>query len=172
LTDEFNTFADAHWEQVRYEDYLDSVYQHRDDDLIQATEVSHHLPDTKTQQYYEMIGKYDQFSWGWDDALLNGQSLYQLGTVLPAVGSNIPYSSRRLQYEDMRLKANNKFDASDKWLIVVMANHFISAFDALVSAKRHNNNVGGGFGRLKVKADLRSYSAAYDTPYLRLGYAF
>ncbi len=172
LTDEFNAFADKYWAQSRYEYYLNGAYGKSDDDSITASEVSHHLPDTKTQQYYEMIGKYDQFSWGWDDATLNGLPLDQQSPVLPVVTGSIPTSNHRFQYEDMRLAANNKFDAADKWLIVMMANHVISAFDALVSAKRHNNANGTGFGRVKVKADLRSYAAEFDTPYLKVGYAF
>jgi hypothetical protein len=33
----------------------------------QWVHFSHHLDEGDTQQYYEMIGEYDQFSWGWDD---------------------------------------------------------------------------------------------------------
>lgn len=173
LTDKFNAFADLYWAQTRYEEYLSKAYNGKtDDDSITATEVSHHLPDTKTQQYYEMIGKYDQFSWGWDDARLRDSSIDQFTTMFPAVASNIPYSEHRLEYEIMRDDANKKFDASDKWLIVSLANHIISAFDALISAKRHNNNAGGGeFGRLKVRADLRTFAMRNDTPYLRCSYA-
>ena len=173
LTDKFNAFADQYWAQGRYEEYLSKAYNGKtDDDSITATEVSHHLPDTKTQQYYEMIGKYDQFSWGWDDASLNDSSINQFTIMFPAVASNIPYSAHRLEYEIMRENANNKFDASDKWMIVSLANHIISAFDALISARRHNNNAGGGeFGRLKIRADLRSFASRHDTPYLRCSYA-
>ncbi len=173
LTDKFNAFADQYWAQTRYEEYLSKAYNGKtDDDSITATEVSHHLPDTKTQQYYEMIGKYDQFSWGWDDARLRDSTIDQFTTMFPAVAGNIPYSAHRLEYEIMREDANKKFDASDKWLIVSLANHLISAFDALISAKRHNNNAGGGeFGRLKLRADLRTFAARYDTPYLRCSYA-
>ncbi len=32
-----------------------------------ASQFTHNLPETKTQQYYEMIGKYHQFSCGWND---------------------------------------------------------------------------------------------------------
>ncbi len=31
------------------------------------TWVTHSLPSTKTQQYYEMVGKYLQFVYGWKD---------------------------------------------------------------------------------------------------------
>ncbi|MCH9023840.1 MAG: hypothetical protein IH931_00770, partial [candidate division Zixibacteria bacterium] len=68
LTAEFEQFNRDHWSDSVYEDYLFYVYGVRDDDSANFQEVSHHLPDTRTQQYYEMTGKYDQFSWGWDDA--------------------------------------------------------------------------------------------------------
>ncbi|MEE8403926.1 MAG: hypothetical protein V3S17_00890, partial [candidate division Zixibacteria bacterium] len=72
LTAEFEQFNRDHWSQMRYEEYLFIVYGVMDDDSVNQQEASHHLPDTRTQQYYEMTGKYDQFSWGWDDAKLNG----------------------------------------------------------------------------------------------------
>ena len=33
----------------------------------EGSQFSHGLHRDKDQQYYEMIGKYHQFSWGWDD---------------------------------------------------------------------------------------------------------
>jgi len=32
-----------------------------------SSQFTHNLPETKTQQYYEMIGKYHQFACGWND---------------------------------------------------------------------------------------------------------
>jgi hypothetical protein len=174
LTREFQAYQQTYWAQSRYEDYLDSAYGYRDDDSINATEVSHHLPDTRTQQYYEMTGKYDQFAWGWDDALLGGSSLYELVTVPPAVGVNVPTSEHRTVYETKRHNANRKFDAADKWLIVSLANHVISAFEAMIAARHKNKNISGSgeFGRVTVRADLRSFATRHDTPYVRCSYAF
>ncbi len=67
-------FADAHWSKDEYTQWLiDSLgitsdtMRYFDPVKQEWTYLTHHLPDTKTQQYYEMIGEYDQFRWGWDD---------------------------------------------------------------------------------------------------------
>jgi hypothetical protein len=76
-------FADTTWDVEGYKSWLlDSLYTtnpdvnsqnvsdtfwYWDKEKQERTYLSHHLPDKKTQQYYEMIGKYEQFRWGWDD---------------------------------------------------------------------------------------------------------
>ena len=127
LTDKFELFQQTHWSRDRYRDYLLGAYDKGDDDSIFQTEVSHHLPKTPTQQYYEMTGKYDQFAWGWDDARVNDSSLIDFGsTVRPVIGRHTK-TAHRFEYETMRNDANLKFDAADKWVIVSLANHVISA---------------------------------------------
>jgi hypothetical protein len=178
LTADFEKFQQTFWSESRYVAYLQNAYGQSDDDSIHATEISHHLPSTSTQQYYEMTGKYDQFSWGWDDATLGGMtfdSIVNIQDTVPKITRHdlAPYSDHRNTYEDMRYDANHQFDLSDRWLMIALANHVISAFEALITANR-KNNAGGGetFGRFDVKAELRSYASYKDTPYLRLSYAF
>ncbi|MEA2031152.1 MAG: DUF5683 domain-containing protein, partial [candidate division Zixibacteria bacterium] len=65
MTDEFEKFNRDHWSEEDYDTLLSWTYGQTDDELVDAVEISHHLPDTRTQQYYEMTGKYDQFAWGW-----------------------------------------------------------------------------------------------------------
>ena len=111
LTDKFELFQQTHWSRDRYRDYLLGAYDKGDDDSIFQTEVSHHLPKTPTQQYYEMTGKYDQFAWGWDDARVNDSSLIDFGsTVRPVIGRHTK-TAHRFEYETMRNDANLKFDA-------------------------------------------------------------
>lgn len=174
----FEKFQQDNWKRTRYEDqYLLWVYGKNDDDSITATEISHHLPDQPTQQYYEMTGKYDQFAWGWVDATYQGKPIdsFSATSPMPPINSAnpAPMSNLRFQYESMRRKANDKFDAADRWVMVALANHLISAFDALLTANRKNGQGSPGeFGRVKLKADLRSFYAYRDTPYLRCSYAF
>jgi hypothetical protein len=182
ITDQYEEFADQNWIELRYEDYLEFAYegeggQYRDDDSISAQEITHHLPDTKTQQYYEMIGKYNQFAWGWQDAQLDGQGLYDLGSSVPAITGVgvLPQSAMRLEYEGMRHDANNKYDNANKMLIVSLANHLISAFEAYFVTKSINGKAseqGGTFSRVSVRAQLKSYTQAFDTPFLRVNYRF
>jgi hypothetical protein len=174
MTAEFEAYADRNWSQTTYEDYLEDAYdgeggEYRDDDSIFAQEISHHLPDTKTQQYYEMIGKYDQFAWGWADAL------WSAGKPRITGPSTTPYSDMRLTYEGMRNDANNKYNDADKMIIVSIANRLISAFEAYFMTKHINRQLekqSNVFGRIRVRTQLKSYSKAYDTPFLKVTYRF
>jgi hypothetical protein len=184
LTADFEKFQQMYWARSRYRDFLIEAYKAGDDDSItNHTEISHHLPDTPTQQYYEMTGKYDQFAWGWDDANLNGRTLYLVDSAGDTIVNNVPQVStsdsvprslHRDSYEQMRFDANHQFDLSDRWIIIALANHVISAFEALITANRKNSHNGGEekFGRFDVKAELRTYVSYKDTPYVRLSYAF
>jgi len=186
LTVEFEAFHDEHWDRSRYEDqYLFWTYDgETDDDSINFKEVSHHLPDTKTQQYYEMTGKYDQFAWGWDDAKIGIRTLDTYG---PEEGNkppritgdvvNTPYSVNRIEiYEPMRKEADDNYRKANRMIIVSVANHVVSAFEAFISAKRFNNKLdesgGSLLSNLNMKTTIKSYNSFKDTPYLTLTYKF
>jgi hypothetical protein len=179
-TAEFEKFQQTNWKLSRYENkYLLWVYGKTDDDSISGfQEISHHLPDTRTQQYYEMTGKYDQFSWGWIDATYTGDSIDYFAPpnpAMPAITNHqfAPQSAMRQQYEGMRFDANHQFSVANRWVIISLANHVVSAFEAFLTARHKNgrNPSGGGFGRIKVKADLRSFYVRRDTPYVSFSYA-
>lgn len=189
LTRDFEAFQEAHWSEDRYGDYLYWAYEdslggrYRDDDSISATELSHHLPDTKTQQFYEMTGKYDQFAWGWDDATLDGYNLQyyvDAHNVPVAVGSTVPISANRVQYETMRYNANKKFSNARKMIMLALGNRLVSALEAFISAKKSQSkgtSSGTGIGNpefshWKVQGKLKSVYARYDTPYLKVTYGF
>lgn len=145
----FEDFANAHWSAGRYSDFLLVNYGVDDDDL--AVDIygnlvfTHHLPDTKTQQYYEMIGKYNQFVFGWDDVDT---------TVTPATPENlgVAYSANREHYEGLRHDANVMYGRATASLIVMMANHVISGAEAALAARKHNKKVQMGEDRLSFRA--------------------
>ena len=179
ITDEFEAFNREHWIRDNYEQkYLAWNYGGiTDDDLIEAQEISHHLPDTRTQQYYEMTGKYDQFSWGWDDANIDGKTIddYNAGDPPPKTSERVPYSARRFWYEQRRDDANGKYDLAKKMIAVSMVNHLVSAFEAYFATKKRNDRPGDkdtDFSRVKVNAELKSQYSRYDTPSLKLTYKF
>lgn len=183
LTNEFEAFHHKHWVRSRYEDqYLLWTYGETDDDLILEHEVSHHLPDTKTQQYYEMTGKYDQFAWGWDDAQLGDNSLDDFSSANPPPGItgqsvNTPYSANRIEiYEPLRKEADDNYRKANRMIILSVANHVVSAFEAFIMAKRFNNNLdkteGSILSQISVKPSVKSYNSFKDTPYLTLTYKF
>lgn len=177
ITAEFEAFNRAHWSRDRYEqEYLFYVYGVTDDEDVPpgTTEISHHLPDTRTQQYYEMTGKYDQFAWGWDDAVLNGETL---GPSVQAITgpATTPSSARRAFYETRRNDANNAFDRATRMIFVSMANRLISAFEAMFTTRAINKKIrreNSEFGNFRVSAKLKSYYTKRDTPYISLTYKF
>lgn len=174
LTTQFETYQRAHWSRDDYRTYLEAAYGVSEDDSIDATEISHHLPDTETGKYFEMTGKYDQFAWGWDDALRNGKpldSFLTAGIGLRIVGSSTtPYSANRIAYVDMRDDANRKYEQARAMILVSLANRLISGFEAFLTTKSRNKHAhgkgGAEFSVVDFQASMRSYNGPSDTPYL------
>ncbi len=167
LTDEYEGFADEHWiEGDRNatsddgENYWDWV-RHPDYNVTPRE----HLPETRNQQYYEMIGKYDEFAGGWDDFWeINPGYDYENELV-------IKMTPNRIYYNDLRGKANDKLDIANKFIIVSMANHLIAAFDAALAANRFNKG-NSGESWLSVNTELKKYSATDDIPIVKFTWHF
>lgn len=180
MTEQFQLFRQQHWRPEDYEQYLLDVYGTTNDDSLKATGTrgfTHSLPaDTNDQQYYEQVGKYNQFAWGWDDAVLTvGNVSYVLGTIgsldPPAfIDQFVPVSSNRTTYETMRNDANTSYDNATRMIYVSLANRVISAFEAMLSVRarnlRSNGETSGGLSSLSVTPRLRSLHAFGDTPYV------
>ena len=150
----YKAFADLYWSKVEYKGWLyDSVYNKHPDqnipyDMVSDTfpywdkndhkwvYFSHHLPDRETQQYYEMVGKYVQFRWGWDDySDLSKTSAY------------------RDVYLGMRRTSNNWLNKAKYSAMFSLANHILSAFDAAYAVKRYNKK-GERFSQVEFKMRL------------------
>jgi len=155
LTAEFEAFADEHWSVVDYAEYL---RDHKTelglpddcnvDDFINPNEslppweritdwdalnhcespFSHHLPHYGEQQYYELIGKYPQYSSGWDK-------------FDPAVDGFRDVPQIMLDYSVMRGNANDAYNLASKAVIGLYINHLLSAIDAAWSATTYNKNL-------------------------------
>ncbi|HXF48556.1 MAG TPA: hypothetical protein VNL73_03895 [Verrucomicrobiae bacterium] len=87
---------------------------------------SHHIPtrngeDTsnfvRNLEYYESLGKYDQFFAGWDDL------------------------ANRRSYLGMRADANSSFSNSKIGLVVSLADRLVAAVDAALGARRFNRKL-------------------------------
>ncbi len=114
----------------------------------ERSDFTHSLPGEINQQYYENIGKYDQFNIGWEDA----------------VRGNVAESELREDYTVMRKVANDNFQRATNLITVVLFNHVVSALDASFTTRRFNRRV--------VQTRLRFKSMLYDThivPALTLG---
>jgi hypothetical protein len=118
-----------------------------------SSQFTHNLPETKTQQYYEMVGKYHQFSCGWTDFDgyeydENDDVVMESKYVKNAVGENVEviipkfksgifdysengYKSARVNiYEVMRDETNKAYEMGQNFLMITLVNHVASAFDA------------------------------------------
>jgi len=96
---------------------------------------THEMPYWNQQQYYELIGKYDQFNRGWDDA-----NQYDppdpADPSSPIIRSN---SKEQFAYADMRATANHYYDIASTFVSIAVINHVVSALDAYWTATRHND---------------------------------
>ncbi|MBN1782773.1 hypothetical protein JW948_16675 [bacterium] len=145
--DAFRAFADAHWSETRYwvhmageasqvfgyenlsavnesnyEQYLEGEYGLR---AYEQAHFSHGLHVIKDQQYYEMIGKYHQFRAGWEDAETSNE------VVTPLRGI----------YEDMEYETDSEYKKAGTCAMVILANHVVSAMDAVWSVKQANRRI-------------------------------
>lgn len=119
------------WQRVSWEE-LNSVERE-----IQG--FSHTLAPHGEQQYYEMIGKYHQFSSGWWD--YNGGS------------NNSDISPAFKYYSGLRGDANNFYNLSTAAVISIYINHFLSGLDAVWSAVQFNKNLA-----VKVRMDTYQFT--------------
>ena len=99
---------------------------------------SHVLPFFAEQQYYELIGKYFQYAPGWDD--YNGADDPE-ETGPDGEKVNVPRDSRFFTYAADHADANTWFRRASRLSGVIVLNHFLSAIDAAVSAKLHNDRL-------------------------------
>ena len=104
---------------------------------------THKLPETKTQQYYEMIYKYlTQFGNAWDDADFYTTYYGNTNTLTPQM----------FTYRDMRNQTNEYFDNATAAINVIMINHLLSALEAAWSARVYNKDL-----EVKLSAHNRKY---------------
>lgn len=105
---------------------------------------SHILPPHGEQQYYEEIGKYNQFSSGWDD--FTGDNFLNI-------------SPHYIYYSDQRGEANNLYRVSTRAVSALYINHVLSALEAAWGASRFNKN-------LSVSMRLRTLNVANRVEYV------
>lgn len=111
---------------------------------------SHHLPETKTQQYYEMIGKYPaQFGNAWEDANFNERYRGNYGT------GNGYITAMNSDYADMRATANDYYNSAGVGTMVILVNHLVSAIDAGFTTRSFNRR------QLKLSYNGKNYFGEY-----------
>jgi len=177
--DEFIDWANKHWSIYAYSDSLVGKYSelkfdttpgfetividkegtyYNPDDSKDSLVISHPIhpeagqPIEIDQQYYEKIGKWEQTRFGWDD--YNG------------------VTSRNGEiYIDMRYVSNSLFKKANRYVMVSLANHLLSAFDAALAVRSHNRK-GEKFSTIDVKLRLAEYNKNEIIPKLTVSTKF
>lgn len=159
----FRAYADGNWVENDYWNWMSQVsgIERSDMDGLRAYErqtFSHFLPERKNQQYYENIGKYNQFVAGWVDVT------YQTYSLDLYKSSKKPDSPLREDYTLQRKDANDNFQRATNLATVIVFNHIVSMFDAGWTTKK--------FNRTHFQSQLRIQGLMYDNrivPALKLG---
>ena len=115
-------------------------------------ESIHDLPSTKTQQYYEMIGKYDQFVYGWED--INHASLFDENgepTGNYKEDTSQIKSPLRTKYMGIRGDSNDKLSAGKRGIQLMIINRIVSAIDAARLAYHHNKSLDSDLSMVRIK---------------------
>ena len=132
--DEYIAFADEKWNEKKYLEWWEGLPD------TTKKKYSHTLPDERNQQYYEMIGKYKQFAFAWDD--------FDPNTTDP--DSMTPH---RDHYLGVREQSNSWLNKAKYSAMFSLANHILSAFDAAIAVKRYNKK-GEKFSQIEFKMRL------------------
>jgi len=86
---------------------------------------SHRLPSQGEQQYYELIGKYPQYSHGWDQSNQSDTDFH-----------NVP--DQLYWYSHQRGLANEYYKTGSFGIGLLYVNHVLSCLDAIWSMDRYN----------------------------------
>jgi hypothetical protein len=153
-TEQFENYADQNWSINKYAQWLkdqqftgyneiiDPNNQNLEELRLQVNSVerqnfSHTLPPFGEQQYYELIGKYQNFVAGWRDA--------DISVLSKNVGSPYYYGTYKTQmyidYAADRQQANDYYDMASTSTTLVIFNHLLSAADAAWSVSMFNKDI-------------------------------
>jgi hypothetical protein len=206
----YQAFADLHYDPARYRDVINEVcgkyenypdapgwpctdceYEHCAEDLDPGSDYSENrcemvrghflLPEHKGQHYYEDLGKYDKYIFGWDDWYSNYEPVRDgiswatwvpgepWPTLVPPWDESVGMSSaNREKYREMRQQSNDYLDRATYFTWFVLINHVGSALDAAFTARKHNRKLAGHPTSVDVGMDARPLGDELETRiYLR-----
>lgn len=135
IEDEYIAFADEYWSKEKWEYW----YHNKLTDEDRQRFAHHELPETKTQQYYEMIGKYQKFNAGWKDIWENDPN-FEFYDIYSDT------SKLSLDYMKVRGESNDKLKLATTFTAIALANHVLSAIDAVWTVSRYNKKVKPSMG--------------------------
>jgi hypothetical protein len=159
--DDYIKFADDHYQWWVFRSWWLNAPTSVTDDY------SHRMPWDSTynrpefnHEYYENIGKYSEFQVGWDDI---GPSVDPPG--FPNGKDSLSYNRNR--YLNMRRESNDYYQNASTMVMLALANHIISAFDAALTAKGYNKGQKGFSMMLKTRKLTTT-----EVPFLTFDYKF
>jgi hypothetical protein len=165
-TDDYYAFADEHYS----DELLVEGYDAASTDPERSGEGALYFPDVESitgpedldnlplyvtveedrREYYENLGKWDQFIFGWDDYLRPsywGPLSYDYEPTETISDLRTPWVSKNREiYRSMRADANNAYKNRDRWLYV---NIGLRVFSVMQVAYL-NGLLGGGDDQIKV----------------------
>jgi len=150
LEDDFRAVADAHWDPEVYLAWRSTTKAIRNNSFTHALPCSSYVDSRsdlyagegslgdcsgrEKQQYYELVGKYDQFVSGWDDLRFvstgNPVAAYTEIDSVESVQSDL-----RLNYEEQRDDSNRYLKRATNLSGLILINHALSAIDAARTAR-------------------------------------
>lgn len=152
-TEDYQNYANQYWDVYKYATWLkeqnfsgsdgidlsaDKYNLRKQVNVVEAQNFSHQLPPYGAQQYYELIGKYQNFVAGWADADLNVMNRNNYITYKTDMFVGYSYD---------RQEANDYYNKSSTTLSLIILNHVLSSADAAWSVSMFNKD-------LKVKTGI------------------
>ncbi len=188
ITSDYKKFANTNYSRERQNTAQASLKVIDPDDIY--NDGLFRLDAENTQHFYEDIGKYNKYIFGWNDwynTYVNQQT-GEIHWVINGTGANavwlgnrpidnpsmdsydVPNCPNRTKYIKMRQDAEKYYSRGRDMNYLIMLNHMVSSIDAIRVTKKYNK------GYLAVnKIDGGIQTAMYNnhlTPVLNLGIKF
>ena len=149
--DEYEAYADELWDPEIWRIWLEGIDTNTKENFTHVGHMEELLNEgRKTQQYYEMIGKYAEFVVGWKDLRYkdyakdyNKDGIDYLTDIQyeDLLYLRKGYADNADDYMDMRAESNDLFAMARTGITIAMINHLLSAIDAAWTAKIHNDRL-------------------------------
>jgi len=161
--DEFRAVADENWDPLDYIVWRGSRNA-RNSSITHALPCSSYVDtyletgkftgcdDTEIQQYYELLGKYDQFVAGWGDLVRVDTENSVEPTAVDSVENF--HSALRLSYEDQRNESNRYLKRASTITGLILINHVFSAIDAARVARARSEGVDEAALRRRTRVEM------------------
>ncbi len=169
ITDDYEDFADEHYDrQNQYDAEIDFMNQ----DFSINYQNYFRLDEDNTQHFYEDIGKYPKYVFGWNDwfAIYGANGFNWIGDMtwsgnMPTDSTaadyldnretydsaNGKYSSLRAEYIDMRMAAEEEYDKAELFSFGLVLNHIVAAIDAVRLTRSYNLESLSASNNIEVK---------------------